>query len=366
MQISHRKWSRERYAEAMGCGAQKVRRASPMTQRTIDPQCRLPWVASCRRASERTTKATDIIDTIRLFEDLFDFTDGFGDGWSMLLVLGYRTTETEADPSLSTSHWLLRTFKSSVEPCFSDGVLTSLLAKYGTVIRCHHLLSKMEFNCLTSSPKHDTTFHVAAVCSRDAKLVDLESRFHTTMATNNFDLHITASGTWQTISSPLPETPTLLAIYNEETFYSWRYLYVLPNLYAFVEDELQQRPLVDRGWETDTLTALFQLDLQPKVSLLPDACGKCSRTGPLAQISWLERLERLKMRIGSDWEAYCRLEQQPQEIDKCQNETTDLASSANCYDNGQDGVETKKPLLPDQPPTKEDFICVWCWHGREP
>ena len=94
------------------------------------------------------------------------------------------------------------------------------------------------------------------------------------------DLHTTGIDRYY---SRFVETPTSLALYSSRAFSNWWFAldHINVDLQEFINLEMQQTPLVDAGWRTETLLDLFESGFQLGFDLWHDRyrwlCIDCSQ-----------------------------------------------------------------------------------------
>ncbi|MCJ1268825.1 hypothetical protein MMC22_008713, partial [Lobaria immixta] len=175
------------------------------------------------------------------------------------------------------------------------------------------------------------------------------------------------------------ETPTSLAMYSSFVFKEWRdaLLRLSINLESFVEDEMQQSPLRDAGWDNDSLAALFHCDIQPgHIPSMLYHCDDCSNWVPSiwVELSWQEWLNRFKQKtnakISSDHES------SEAENDQSDGEIVEQKSSSpqvektilNEFSTARTGsyeYETETETFEAYFGGKTGFVCMRCYLKRE-
>ena len=263
---------------------------------------RTPLLAAADHNNEVITDVADAIDTIRLFSDSLDFFDYRGSGWSTLVLLLWNLSVSLPDGVSiddinrdSLIPWMLRLPASDIketsrkEICpFLKALLSSNVEEETSdvLLTLTHQLTDSNGGLGKYIPLQIVICYVYAVNDMTFG-VNL-------MLMKGANLHLAID---RFIFSGKSETPTSLALYSSFTFVKWRdaLLRSSVDLEKFVEDEVQQSPLKDTGWNKVSLLALFRCDIQSD-NIPPIDCDDCPESVsyiPL-ELSWREWLSRFK------------------------------------------------------------------------
>ncbi|KIN08962.1 hypothetical protein OIDMADRAFT_48803 [Oidiodendron maius Zn] len=242
------------------------------------------------------------IDTIRLLLHDADVLDDLSDGWELLwgtLSREWLATNNE----YYVSEWMLRFYslelRNNPSPFRVAWLLISLMHSekthlmqilLGTGVDISHAI----YNDLGFSPVH-------GIVAEGLPLAAIPSL--KLMAESGADLHLAGrtDGFRSNGISPL-ETPTSVAMRRSQTFSRWQSF--LKELMGydpseFAAKELEISPLVDAGWNRETLTSLLELKFEP--APLKQAICICGRE--VHQLYreeeqwWMELLNEVKNRV---------------------------------------------------------------------
>lgn len=223
-----------------------------------------------------------------LGDDVVDFSEEDSNGWTILgqfarvqnvvlmaWALEYFQTDIKQDDNEQHIAYWLEKFSSQAAPGGKQ-VVEAILTLNNSVVDA------------TSPDNGYSALHNALSSAGDTSMIR-------SLILRGANLHLTSR-------SSLPakiETPTSLAIQHSYQFFQWRKLLIElgKDLKVFVEEELQQSPLVIAGWEQDTLVALFTFQFEPYGPRGEECCAKChsSIIGDTFREFWWERLlQRIK------------------------------------------------------------------------
>ena len=348
----------------------------------------------------------NVIDTCRIFETSFDFWDGDGDGWrivkldTMFDLYAYSSTDTEAPVAFCS--WLIKSSSPDIKDNFiEDGVWKSI---YQTLSWAKDEFADLVDWLLGLSPAgalHDNADLLRSISSllfdhvtrQNWKIVNL------LLAWGADPHHVGAR------YGPFKETPLSVSMYTSWDFWGLRNFLHGRGLDVkdFACKELEEgRPLLDDGWQMETLTALLELDFEPDIA--PDClreeevkCDSCklviygywshaamsygarvcgTRSCCVVQPYWQVIVEGIKNGISP--QRSCSDTQHDQPSNSQHNFTVLDDSSTDTTD---DSAFSQDPALcedeaahPDQePPTngvdissmvfdRNEIWCIWCWH----
>ena len=158
-----------------------------------------------------------------------------------------------------------------------------------------------------------------------------------------------------------------------------------PNVEDIARQELKEgRPLLDAGWQMETLSALLELDFKPSIEFLGPPtkfrCDSCSGYiyGKVSvQPHWQSILENIK--DGIHLQSFCSDIQEEQFSDS-QGHSTITNQGSPIYTTGGNDLSPNRTLQeeeaapPDEEsstreddtssitPDREEVWCIWCWH----
>ena len=192
------------------------------------------------------------IDTCRIFEELFDFWDEDGDGWDVLR--NFAPWGYGASPTILL--WLIQSSSPDIKANYDTGKVKDLI-RYANdkVIDAMSLLLKLGPPGTIDSPHLLQTVH-SNIRFRHWDRVKMLLALGVNPHRISNDYH----------NSPRAESLLSLAMYSSWAFSSFRDALYGINLDVedFARQELQQGcPLLDAGWQIETLSALLELDFEP-------------------------------------------------------------------------------------------------------
>lgn len=199
------------------------------------------------------------MDTVRVFVDCMDFSFPEGDGWEALCrvannLIGIGDKETQYIFMI----WMLRLSSLDIKFNFIE-------ASYAPTLNL--LMSNVErdsaynlFLSLGPTRAIDAVDHLFRYSCLMTQIIYHKSLFP--FLSFSPDLHFMA---YDPLFTPYLETPTSLAMYSSGAFHSWlAFLYLKQvDIVNFVEIEMDQKVLIERGWSQQTLQTLFGWDFAP-------------------------------------------------------------------------------------------------------
>ena len=270
---------------------------------------RTPLLAAADHNSEVILDAADGIDTIRLFQDSIDFLDHHGSGWRTILTLLWNISVSLNDgvsiddaKGNSLIAWMLHLPASdvlensrkeawpiikaflSVHDGEEVGELLLTLSNKFTDSTCGlGKYSALQNFVYFAGATHDMDFGLSLMLKKGVNLHLVSDHF---------------------MSSDKSETRTSIALYSSFLFVRWRdsLSRLSVDLESFVEDEVQQSPLKDAGWNKHSLLALFRCDIRSAYipPRFPD-CADCPKSLIYipVELSWREWLHRFKEKFNA-------------------------------------------------------------------
>ena len=222
------------------------------------------------------------IDTCRIFETSFDLWDGDGDGWNVLRFAPnwherMSTTETETLAALCS--W----FVESSSPDIKDNLIEDMV--WGAIFNTNDDFADFIDLLLGLSPpktlhddagllQHHSDLLLHHVIRQNWKIVNL-------LLASGADPHLVDTDRY---NSPVAESPLSLAMYSSWMFWGFRNALHGRELDIkdFAREELEEgRPLLDAGWQMETLTVLLELEFEPDIALYNGRprhwCDSCTR-----------------------------------------------------------------------------------------
>lgn len=232
----------------------------------------LQWLSFGKITEDRSANA---IDTCRIFEELFDFWDEDGEGWHVLKYVFENSGvfSTDYQGTLTFLLWLIQSSSPDIKANYDTGKVNEFITwANDKVIDAVSLLLKLGPPGTIDNPDLLHTVHSNIIfrnCNKVKTLLALGANPH--LILNDYQ------------NSPRAESPLSLAMYSSWAFSSFRdALYGIHfDVEDFARQELQQGcPLLDAGWQIETLSALLKLDIEPDVELLRDwggwiTCDSC-------------------------------------------------------------------------------------------
>lgn len=214
---------------------------------------RTPLLAAANHNDEAITDTAKGIDTLRLFSDLIDFSENRGSGWRTLVILLWNLSVSSPDGAFvddtrrkSLIIWMLRSSASDIKKAFRNGAFASLipLLSVHDAEEVDDLLSSITDNFMNARHGYGKYSAIQILMNFVLNL----------MLNKGANLHLVSD---QFMFSVESETLTSLALYSSFMFATWRdaLLRSSVDLESFVEDEVQQSPLRDVGWNKESLLA---------------------------------------------------------------------------------------------------------------
>ena len=326
------------------------------------------------------------IDTCRIFETAVALWDEDGDGWNLLentTSWNSSLSTTEAEPVLEFCSWLVRSSSPDITGDFIVGKVWSAIywSNDDFADFVDLLLGLSPPRALQDNVdllRHRDTLLFTHILRANWKIVNL------LLAWGADPHHVRAFDMY----GPDAESPLSLAMYSSWAF--WAFRNALHgrdlDLKEFARKELEQgSPLLEAGWQMETLTALFELEFEPDTAPRYDSlrylCDSCNQhwyyhCTIMVQPYWQSFLESVK---GSDSpHDLCSTTEDEQPSDSRRNLTV-LGDSS--IDTADDSALSQGPALsenqaahPDQesPLNRVDILstifdrkevwCVWCWY----
>lgn len=263
-----------------------------------------PLLAAADHNNEVIVNLTDGIDTIRLFSDSIDFSETRGSGWRAIALLHWSLLVSLHDEvsvydrrSNALIKWIHRLRASQTKENFRKEafpILTTLLSRHDKAEANNLILSLIDSHL--DGWRGSETYHTLQNFISSAGWRDDMSFNLNLMLNKGVNLHLVCHPSEFGGNS---ETPTSLALYSSILFVKWRdaLLRSPVDLESFVEEEVQQSPLRDAGWQKASLLALFRCNIQPnRLASNPLYCDDCPQLIMFVcvELSWREWLNRFK------------------------------------------------------------------------
>ena len=205
------------------------------------------------------------VDTCRIFKASFDFWDEEGAGWKILrwlpdLFSEFSTADTEA--TLTFLSWLIEASSADIKANY-------YLSNIGdVVIKADDSLADAVSLLLEMGPPLQD--YEKFFLGDRPLLLFYHIRYHKWNIINAFlalgaDPYQVCLAGWY---SPVAESPLSLAMYSSWTFWHFRNALRGKGLVIqdIVREELKEgRPLLDAGWQMETLSALLEHEFEPEI-----------------------------------------------------------------------------------------------------
>ena len=330
-------------------------------------------------------RLVNAIDTCRIFETAVDFWDEDGDGWDLLRNTPDRQfsrSTTKAEPVVEFCSWFVRSSSPDITGNFIVNKVWSVVyevnddfANFVDLILGLSPPGGLDDNA--DLPKRHPLLLSSHMLREHWKIVNL------LLARGADPHHVNTNSHY----SPVAESPLSLAMYSSWTF--WAFRNALHgrdlDLKEFARRELEEgSPLLEAGWQMETLTALLELDFAPDTSWRETEaddprCDSCNRwlfcvVG--VQPYWQSFLQSVKS--GLSTHDLCPIFQDGQPSNSQRNLTILNDSTTDTTDDSalsQDPAPSESQAAhPDQnsPTTRveisstifdrNEIWCVWCWH----
>ena len=241
-----------------------------------------------------------------------DFSERGSDGWGVLHTLCAKAAHSYKNRAsdIQALTWALRSFGFDLKMNFDAHEFSRLVHEAGDVMQ----LEVIDLLLSISGKRIDAASAPGGYPPLHKILVQAPSFFSRRLSMylrRGADPHLISTDFRYSSHS---ESPTSLSIYNPWVFNKWqRALRAAEvNIEEFVKQELRPGPLVDAGWETETLLTLFQYSFECDEGLrCRDCCNDCSRYMHIkVRPYWLQQIERFKRRlhpeVGSMLDSYTR------------------------------------------------------------
>ena len=326
-----------------------------------------------------------------------EFSDRGDDGWEILTRIAIQVSALngEHEAKLDLLLWMLQVMIPDVKQNFIESIYCFL------VYQLLHPIAEDAAGLLLNacgdkavdartSPEDYTVLMDSILCGG--------ARVRTIL---KYGPNIHATGI-ERLFSPFSETPTSLALYSSWAFASWQEGLdeINVDLEEFVDLEMQQTPLADAGWRTETLLALFEYGFEPYFRLwdpwdLWDQlyCCDCSKYIDSVRVQpfWQHLLEKIKCGIDPDslynneWlngKEDDERGKEPYEGQATVNGSMEPSSLPENSASSRDSGKLRDPYLTcdikerrshfpsgcrDQRDSscayaEHEVVCIWCWH----
>ena len=220
--------------------------------------------------------SSELIDSLRQFVDLIDFSEDSDHGWDLLLRFANQFFTLSLQCSFKDEKvllWLLGMLASDIQERSFWGqkalMLRIVLYEHQSLraLDCFLRLGPANAIDIAGIPGGYTMLHYV--------IKDFELPFKPLLARDPY-LHTLG---YDPRYSPKPETPTSLAMYNFRTFSRWSrgFLDSGKQIDNLIDQETQEGPVFDVGWKPLTLRLLFNSDiLDAFCHLSSEKVGSCA------------------------------------------------------------------------------------------
>ena len=275
-----------------------------------DPVPRTPLIAATENAfSVINHGLKDFMDTIRIFMDCTDFADAGGDGWKSLGHLadhssGHLGARVDYEAMEALLLWMLGLSSSEIRANFIEAEYANLLfyVIHGRAQNALGLLLALGPGKAIDTPMEKGRSCPAGITTANGYSLLMTNAVYRDSALSDIisqrpNLHVLGLDLRY---SPDLETPTSLAMYSAWAFAHWQITLgsLEVDIKQFALCEMEQSPLVKRGWDRMALQILFDWDFEPDFHLewgTGTCCGDCSKKyfSPRVQPSWLYLLDKI-------------------------------------------------------------------------
>lgn len=322
------------------------------------------------------------------FEELFDFWDERGEGWNLLIIITFynnnqcRQSTANAIARTKFLQWLIQSSGPDIKANYSSKNV-SRLVRWGNsrITDAVRLLLEL-------GPPGAIDDVAPREFHRGIKLEEWDKiEMLLALGVNPHRVHLNGH------ISPRAESPLSLAMYSSRAFWQFRdALYGINfDIEDFARQELQQGyPLLDAGWQMETLCSLLKLEFEPDIDVYAFSLicrGCCSAMGSMeVQPSWQGILESFKGGIPPQrFRSYFHDEQSssgendpavPKEIPLTNAAEHNTLSYDPALPEDQAGQSDEESLTSESGVPKvvfdrEEIWCIDCWYhfketGRRP
>ena len=310
----------------------------------------------------------DAIDTCRIFEDAYDFWDESGDGWAVLERSTTMERRSDNEVRAKFSSWFVQSSSPDIKAYYDKDQVSSVV-RYASPGMLDSLGLLLELG-----PPGIVDFGFLGRTPLSQSIIDREHSQTRVLLALGANPHQSCI----VMGSDRGETPLSLAMYRSWDFCSFRDALMEMNFHVkdIVRRELEQGgPLLDDGWQAETLTALleYELDFEPSRQeiVLCSSCHSFYFFSEIVQPYWQDILERIKNGTYVQNNRSDTLGVQSSSNQTLSISTTDpLPKTTNVGPLSQDHVipdyQDEEPVTTESTisklaPGKEDIWCMWCW-----
>ncbi|KAG8533003.1 uncharacterized protein KY384_001785 [Bacidia gigantensis] len=252
----------------------------------------------------------EVVDTLRIFSDDLDFSDVAAKGWGFLEDIGDETACLNGDMAAKRAlfSWILHYTGSSVRENFLESKYWQILywvlsLRDDDIVRLFLQCGRKDaINSRDESGGYSGIHYRAAQTDDDLEII-----------LKHFpDLHLSGLNPQ---ASPVLETPTSIAMYSSPAFVNWRHdLYSTGiDMYAFINEEIQRKPLSEAGWTPETLTILFNFNVDPATRpehymYCPDCLMRWEDKVIIVQPFWMHILTKIMSGLYDQALLECEME----------------------------------------------------------
>ncbi len=331
------------------------------------------------------------IDTCRIFEASYDFWDETGDGWRVLRLMffSYGIFPEDVEATLHFLLWLIQSSSPDIKVNYHMNQVIHMIRSAGLDLAdAVSLLLELSPTAAvdkTEESPYDELFLEERDKSAflDLMVYQLWDSVRLLIKFGAYPHYVYTNHVYSSVA----ETPLSLAMYSSWSF--WAFRNFLREIDLDVEDiarqELKQgSPLLDAGWQMETLRALLELEFEPGIEpprlypyIMDRKCDKCCFhiTHIAVQPYWQCIVESIKN--GTYQEKSCSDTQDEQTSNS--RSYLSITSEESLASITDESILAPDPaLLEDQtaqtdeePPTSRDnpwipdrneIWCPQCWH----
>ena len=323
----------------------------------------------------------DAIDTCRIFDDSYNFWDESGDGWAVLdrsMTLD-RISDEKALAEFCS--WFVQSSSSDIKAYYDKDQVYNVVYHASPGVRDSiGLLLELGPPGIVDHEFYGTTSLNQSIVQRD------HDKIKVLLALGADPHHSCFLRRSNRIESPLS-----LAMYQSWAFCSFRDALLEMNFHVedIVRRELEQGgPLMDDGWQVETLSALLGFRFELEVERPENTINECSNCGAIiyskevvVQPYWQEVLERVKKGTylespcSDTWGVQPASSQSRSPITNTDSPTNTTDGNALSQDTAlpydQLNKSDEKPVITEPAlsrlaPRREEICCMDCWfHFKE-
>ena len=318
----------------------------------------------------------DAIDTCRIFDDSYDFWDEFGDGWAVLVLSVALNDKRNDGASAEFSRWFVQSSGPDIKAYYDKDRISNIIDSAGCgMLDSIGLLLELGPPGTVDREVLGITPLLRSIRARDYDKMKALLALGANPHQSSFLWHIDRK-----------ESPLSLAMYS-----LWAFCFFRDALYEkslHVEDIVRRElenggPLLDDGWQPETLSTLLKFDFELEIGLpegIKNVCSNCDchifdgdfRIQPY----WQDILERIKngtyvQKPYSDTQDLQTSSSQTRPLDSGKMPLTNTADGGALSQNpalseDQSQQSDEEPVVTENAlssfaPGKQEMWCFKCW-----